>query len=85
MEIKNAAQVWAEQENKQEFEAACERVMCSIERASKEGCRDACFNPSVMSDGLYNAVKAEFVKHGYHFCPTGIVGGVRQTTEQICW
>lgn len=57
--------------------------MKDIEKASAEGYRNTCFNP--LHYEVYDSVKTEFRKHGYEFRPTGVIGGVRQDTEQICW
>ena len=69
--------------HKADFEKSCESVMRAIEKANAAGLRDCCFNPYHIAQ--YDAVKAEFIKHGYTFKPTGIIGGVRQDSEQICW
>jgi len=81
--IRSAADVWASQKNHGEFEEACAYVMRYIEKASAAGLRDTVFDPRPIS--MYDDVKAEFRKHGYTFKPTGVCGGVRQDTEQICW
>lgn len=81
--IRSAADVWASQKNHGEFDEACAYVMRYIEKASAEGRRDTIFDPRPVT--MYDAVKAEFRKHGYTFKSTGIIGGVRQDSEQICW
>lgn len=81
--IRSAADVWAAQSNHDEFEKACQGVMRYIEKASAEGRRDTVFDPRPVT--MYDAVKEEFRKHGYTFKPTGIIGGVWQHSEQICW
>lgn len=80
---------------KKGYERAVESVMRAIEKASQNGYRKTCFNPSVYwyetEYGIRtfmsfdNEVKKEFKKHGYWFEPTGYVGGVWQRTENICW
>lgn len=69
-------------EAQNKIKESCERVMRSIERASAEGYSNTVFNPN---HDYYEETKAVFKRHGYAFRPTGIVAGVRQTTEQICW
>lgn len=81
--IRSAADVWASQKNHGEFDEACAYVMRYIEKASAEGRRDTVFDPRPVE--MYDAVKAEFKKHGYTFKPTGFIGGVWQLTEHICW
>lgn len=81
--IISAKEVWNNQKNREEFDRCCESVMRKIQQASDRGLRDCCFSPSVAAH--YNAVKAEFEKFGYRFVPTGVIGGVRQDCEQICW
>lgn len=79
---------------KKGFEQAINSVMRAIERASNEGKRKTCFNPTSYhyetehgTRRLFfdDEVKAEFIKHGYTFEPTGYIGGVWQRTENICW
>ena len=77
------------------YKNAVESVMRAIERASKQGYRKTCFNPSAYwyttESGIRtymrfdDEVKNEFKKYGYRFEPTGYVGGVLQRTENICW
>lgn len=81
--IRSAADVWASQQNRDDFDKACAYIMRRIENASAAGLRDTVFDPRPIT--MYDAVKAEFRKHGYTFKPTGIIGGVRQDSEQICW
>lgn len=58
-------------------------VMAAIYRAKDRGLHDTCFAPSYHE--VYDTVKREFEKKGYWFEPTGLIGGVYQLTEQICW
>lgn len=58
-------------------------VMAAIYRAKDRGLHDTCFAPSYHE--VYDTVKREFENKGYWFKPTGVVGGVRQLSEQICW
>lgn len=77
------------------YKQAVDSVMRAIERASSEGRRKTCFNPSAYwyetEDGTKtfmrfdDEIKAEFKRHGYRFEPTGYIGGVLQRTENICW
>lgn len=82
-EIKEASKVWENQENKDSFQKSCESVMRDIEKASKNGMRKTCFNPYDWYQ--YDSVKRAFKQKGYWFTPTGYVGGVWQTTENINW
>lgn len=82
VEIKTAASVWANQP-KADFNDAVASVMRQIEAASAKGLRKTCFNPS--NNQYYDAVKRAFQEQGYHFSPTGYIGGVWQNTENICW
>ena len=81
--IRSATEVWNSQSNQDDFDKACAYVMRYIEKASAEGRRDIVFDPRPTT--MYDSVKAEFRKHGYTFKPTGVIGGVRQDSEQICW
>lgn len=97
--IRNANEMRAVAEENNHYEIgykkAIESVMRAIERASKEGFKKTCFNPSAYwyttESGIRtymrfdDEVKNEFKKHGYRFEPTGYVGGVLQRTENICW
>lgn len=77
------------------YKKAVESVMRAIERASENGLRKTCFNPSAYwYETEYGTrtfmkfddeVKAEFKRYGYRFEPTGYIGGVWQRTENICW
>lgn len=67
------------------FNYAVESVVRSIKRASEAGMRNTCFNPSSRYGDFYNSVKKEFANKGYTFCPTGVIGGVWQDSEEICW
>ena len=83
MKIPTASETWQKQQNKGDFDRACESVLREIEKAQKIGRRDACFDPRPCEQ--YDAVKREFERHGYTFRPTGYIGGVWQHTEHICW
>ena len=84
-----------EQTPSEGFDQAVASVVRAIKEASAQGRRDCCFNPSAYwyttEDGVRTfirydeEVKAEFMKKGYTFRPTGYIGGVWQRTEQICW
>lgn len=67
----------------EDFQEACEYQMRMVEKAADEGCRSTVFDPRPIAQ--YDAVKNEFRKYGYWFKPTGRIGGVMQTTEDICW
>lgn len=82
MNIPSASEVWQNQ-NKDGFEKAVQSVVRSIQRASEQGYRKTCFNPS--DNRYYDAVKKEFLKNGYWFTPTGYIGGVWQRSENINW
>lgn len=81
--IKNAAQVRAETKKNEEFEIACARVMADIEKAKAEGKYHTLFSPR--PNHLALDIKAAFLKEGYDFRPVGMVGGVYQIDEYICW
>ena len=83
MNIPMASEIWKNQQNRYDFDRACESVLREIEKAQKAGMRDTCFNPQPYEQ--YDAVKREFERHGYSFRPTGFIGGVWQRTEHICW
>jgi len=69
--IRSASEVWESQSHK-EFDEACACVMRAIEKASDVGLRDTVFDPRPVA--YYDSFK-----------PTGVIGGVRQDCEQICW
>lgn len=81
--IKNAAQVRAETTKSNEFEAACAKVMADIEKARAEGRYHTLFTPSHYH--LAEDLKSEFRRHGYEFRPVGMVAGVYQDDQYICW
>lgn len=81
--IKNAAQVRDETAKTKEFDYACASVMADIEKAKSEGRYHTLFHPSHYH--LADDVKAEFQRHGYTFRPVGMVGGVYQDDQYICW
>ncbi|MFI3279640.1 MAG: hypothetical protein R3Y55_03845 [Rikenellaceae bacterium] len=85
--IVHAQKVKPTGEYQAKFDKACDSVMQAIKQANDEWHHtDVCFNPGgCMGDHFYEEVKKEFTKAGYRFAPTGVWGGVRQTTEQICW
>lgn len=67
-----------------EFNKAVQKVMEDIRKASARGLRETCFNPTGGSK-YYFPVKEKFMKYGYRFHNTGVIGGVMQDTEEICW
>lgn len=66
-----------------ELVQACEDVMRAIRKASDRGYYRVVFDPR--PNHLYETVKAEFATKGYTFTSVGVVGGVRQLDEYICW
>lgn len=80
--IRPASEVAASQ-NMYHFDKACEDVMRVNENAASIGKRSCLFDPRPTE--LYSVVKAEFRKNGYRFEPIGVLGGVRQDGEYICW
>lgn len=83
MNIPTASDVWKNQENKGDFDRACDIVIREIEKAAEAGRRYAHFDPRPVEQ--YDAVKAAFEQRGFSFRPTGYVGGVWQQTERVCW
>lgn len=65
------------------FDLACKHQMQTIKEAAANGRRECLFDPRPTD--LYQAVKTEFSNHGYTFHPIGVIGGVRQDGEMICW
>ena len=66
-----------------EMQAAINRVMRDIKKASGRGETHCLFNPG--GYWLEEPVKREFEKAGYTFRPVGYVGGVWQLCEYIMW
>jgi len=62
-----------------------ESVLKSIKKASEAGKRHTCFCPSYRYGDYYDSVKQAFLERGYRFSPTGVIGGVMQDSEEICW
>ena len=81
--IKNAAQVRNETKKNPEFETACAHIMADIEKAKAEGRYHTLFCPRPYHMAM--DLKAAFLKAGYDFRPVGMVAGVYQTDEYICW
>ncbi len=54
-----------------------------INRAKNNGLTDTCFGGFPYK--YEYELKRLYKEKGYWFKPTGIIGGVYQTTEQICW
>lgn len=67
-----------------DFQKGVESVFREIEKARAAGKYQCNFYPYCKGDH-YDSIKALFQKHGYEFRPTGYIGGVWQTTENICW
>lgn len=70
------------QEYQKKLASEIERVNSSIKSAIKQGKTDTCFN---VKPDFEDAVRKLFSEEGYTFKPTGIIGGVYQDTDQICW
>ena len=54
-----------------------------IDRAKKEGRTDTVWGGHCHK--YEDELKRLYKDKGYRFKPTGVIGGVYQTTEQICW
>ena len=75
--------MWAETPVHADFHKACENMMKKIEKAAYEGKLATVFDPYPY--GFHNEVKAAFQDAGYAFRPVGMIGGVMQDAEDICW
>jgi len=90
MEIKNARDLEIPDVRKEAIEYCKKWIMYYIEEANKRGYRKTCFSPtSETINGKHidceQELKEIFSKAGYHFKPTGYIGGVLQRTIDICW
>ena len=57
-----------------------------IKNAAKNGRTHCCFYPyHTVYDCWVPEMKQHYVKLGFTFRPTGMVGGVIQDTIEICW
>lgn len=54
----------------------------NVERAVKQGRTHTCFNDYGVHEKV---IKKMLLDRGYTFRPTGVVGGVWQLSEEICW
>lgn len=83
MIIKPAAQICAETPVNADFYKACDNMMGKIEKAAAEGKLATLFDP--YPRGFHEDVKKAFLEAGYTFRPVGMIGGVMQDAEEICW
>lgn len=85
-EIPSAQVVRIQTEESEEYKKvilqAITNVNDRIERAKKQGRTDTCFSVSYKYE---DEIKRLYKEKGYWFKPTGVIGGVYQQTEQICW
>lgn len=68
----------------EDFQNGVKSVLREIEKAKSAGRHHCNFWPYCKGDH-YEDIKKLFRQRGYEFRPTGYVGGVWQTTENICW
>lgn len=68
---------------KDKINKAVTEQMNAIHRAKKAGRSETCW--ILDNTDIEDAVKKMFIKKGYTFRPTGYIGGVWQTTINICW
>lgn len=54
-----------------------------IEEATSRGISSTCF--IVTNYDVKDEIRDMYLSKGYHFKPTGMIGGVVQSTEEICW
>ena len=90
LEIKHASEIKPTSEREQALEYCAKWIMHYIEKANERGQRNTCFTPTVTTiNGKHidceDELKAIFLRKGYHFKPTGYIGGVWQRTIDICW
>lgn len=67
---------------KEKLERNIKGINESILRAQRNGKTHTCF---VAEAEVEDALKKMYQDKGYTFKPTGIIGGVRQLSEEICW
>lgn len=72
------------QQHADEIDKRIKRVNGSILRAVEIGKTCTCFEVD-HDDPYYWEVRRIFEEIGYIIAPTGIIGGVMQTTETIIW
>ena len=68
---------------KQEMIRVINNINNLIDRAKNQGLTDIVFGGHCHK--YEDELKRLYREKGYWFKPTGVVGGVYQTTEQICW
>ena len=90
MEIKKASELKKSDNRKVALEYCKKWIMYNIEQANERGHDRTCFTPTCHKvDGVYidceDELKRIFKDAGYHFAPTGYIGGVWQRSEDICW
>lgn len=69
------------------FKSLIERQDKSIERAANRGETHCCFfiSGSIWEDEWESEMKNYYRNLGYTFRPIGVIGGVRQIGNYICW
>ena len=73
-------------ENNKEYKEFMEMIEKRIRCAMNDGRRSCCFGNWDAGMNSWEAMaKEEFTKRGFMFRPTGIIGGVYQHTQDICW
>lgn len=65
-----------------EIKKNIERLNKRIQQAKSNNQSHVCFNVDAKYE---NDIKELYTKKGYSFKPTGVIGGVWQLTEEICW
>lgn len=55
-----------------------------IQNAKEHGER-RCYFCCAWCDDLDHVLREMYAAKGYRFCPTGYIGGVWQSTTDICW
>lgn len=73
-------------ENNKEYHEFMAEIEKRIKYAMEDGHRSCCFGmrDCDLSDAKLQ-VKEEFERRGFTFRPTGVIGGVYQHTQEICW
>jgi hypothetical protein len=86
-EIPSAQSVRKETQENENYKIAISQAIKNlnkrIEEAKKKGLTDTSFGG--FSYKHEDELKRLYKEKGYWFKPTGFIGGVYQTTEQICW
>ena len=73
-------------ERQERIDAMCDRVNESIKNALTHH-RSYAYFPcdKVAHKDIYDEVRVKYEKAGYVIKPTGVIAGVWQLTEDICW